>query len=58
MQTVRITADAMATVIIVLGPNDGFDFAVRHELAVLILVADGDCFIEKATPAFQREFEN
>lgn len=48
-------ADALATALMVLGPDEGYDFAVEHELAVLFLVRDADRFLEKATPRFPTE---
>lgn len=47
-----MTADALATTIMVLGPERGREFARRHKLAVLLLVAEGDGFRQIATPAF------
>jgi FAD:protein FMN transferase len=49
-----MTADGLATAIMVLGPDAGYNLAVKHKLAVLLLVADGKGFVEKATPEFQR----
>lgn len=49
-----MTADGMATAIMVLGPEAGYNFAVKNNLAVLLLVADGESFAERRTPAFKR----
>lgn len=46
-------ADAMATAIIVLGPEDGYDFALRENLAAFLIVRANDLFVEKMTPAFE-----
>lgn len=46
-------ADALATALMVLGPEDGFELAVREGLAALFLVRDGDGFSERLTPAFE-----
>lgn len=51
-----MTADALATTIMVLGPNAGYDFALKHNLAVLLLIPKGDGFRERATPEFQQYF--
>ncbi|MFQ5732679.1 MAG: FAD:protein FMN transferase [Planctomycetaceae bacterium] len=51
-----MTADALATTIMVLGPEDGYNFARRHKLAVLMLVKRGGGFVEKMTPEFERLF--
>jgi thiamine biosynthesis lipoprotein len=45
-------ADALATALMILGPDEGYDFAVEHGLAVLFLVRDTERFLEKATPHF------
>ncbi len=46
-------ADALATGLLVMGPVDGYELAVRRKLAVLFLVREGDGFREHATPAFE-----
>jgi thiamine biosynthesis lipoprotein len=47
-------ADAMATALMVLGPEDGYNLAVQHELAALFLVKSPSGFVEKSTPQFQK----
>ncbi len=47
------TADALATGLMVLGPDEGWELAEREDLAVLFLVRDGDDFSEKMTPRFE-----
>ncbi len=47
-------ADAMATAINVLGPDEGYDLAVRQGLAALLMIHTDDGFVEKRTPAFER----
>lgn len=46
-------ADAYATALMVLGPDAGIDFAVKHQLAALIRFADSDddSIAEQTTPA-------
>jgi FAD:protein FMN transferase len=46
-------ADAWATALMVLGPDEGFALAEREGLAVLLLVRDGDRFVERQTVAFE-----
>lgn len=48
-----IRADALATALMVLGPEDGWELAQREGLAVLFLVREGDGFEERMTPAFE-----
>lgn len=47
-----LTADAWATALMVLGPEQGYNVAEREGLATLLLVRAGqDSFVEKRTPA-------
>ncbi len=45
-------ADSIGTALMVLGPERGMDWARERGLAVLMLVHDGERFIERTTPAF------
>ncbi len=45
-------ADALATAIMVLGPERGMAFANRHHLAIFMLVKHNDGFVEKHSSAF------
>lgn len=45
-------ADAIGTTLIVLGEDAGLEFARAHGLAVLMLVREGDRFVERTSPAF------
>ncbi|NQU21228.1 MAG: FAD:protein FMN transferase [Candidatus Nealsonbacteria bacterium] len=52
-------ADALATALMVLGPQEGYELAVREKLAVLMIVrtvtgSNDDGFVEKTTPAFDK----
>lgn len=47
------TADALATTLMVLGPEDGFKFAQQHQLAVYMLVKSDSGFDELQTPEFK-----
>jgi len=46
-------ADALATGLMVMGPAEGYELAVREKLAALFLVREGDGFRERATPGFE-----
>ncbi len=46
-------ADALATALTVLGPEAGMDYARRHGLAALFIVATGRDFVSQTTPAFR-----
>ena len=47
-------ADAMATGLMVLGPEAGYALAERQALAVLFIFRDKDGFVSRASPAFAR----
>ena len=48
-----MTADAMATALLVLGPEQGFELAVKENISALFLVRKKNNFIEKMTPRFE-----
>ncbi|RYD15215.1 MAG: FAD:protein FMN transferase [Lysobacteraceae bacterium] len=50
-----LDADAIGTVVMVLGPDAGLAWAERRGLAVRIVVRDGDGFAERMTRAFAAE---
>ena len=45
-------ADSIGTALMVLGPERGMDWARERGLAVLMILHDGERFVERATPAF------
>lgn len=47
------TADALATALLVMGPDNGVRFAIQHELAALFVIRDGDEFRSLSTPDFE-----
>lgn len=46
-------ADAYATAIDVLGPEAGYEFALKMKLPVFMIVRENEKFIEKMTPQFE-----
>jgi thiamine biosynthesis lipoprotein len=50
-------ADAYATAINVLGPDEGMAFAEAHDLAVLMLVHEGEEFTERQSSAWRQEVD-
>jgi thiamine biosynthesis lipoprotein len=48
-----MTADAMATALLVLGPEHGAELAIEENLAALFIVRDKENFIEIITPGFK-----
>jgi thiamine biosynthesis lipoprotein len=48
-----MTADAVATALMVLGPDEGYNLAVERDWAAYLIIRDGDRFIEKQTPRFR-----
>lgn len=53
LHPVCMQADALATVLTVLGEADGLAYAHRHGLAALFILRDADAYRVIATPAFQ-----
>jgi thiamine biosynthesis lipoprotein len=49
-----MSADALATAIMVLGPEKGFSFALREHLSIFMIIKEGETFTEKMTPAFKQ----
>jgi len=49
-----LEADALATSLMVMGPEKGYDWAEEQKLAVLLLVHSGDGFEERATTAWKQ----
>lgn len=47
-------ADALATALMVMGAEEGYELAIERGLPVFFLVREGDGFSELATPAFWR----
>jgi FAD:protein FMN transferase len=52
-----LQADALATALGVLGPEQGYDHAVQRGLAVLFLLQRDGRIVERMTPAFRRLLE-
>jgi thiamine biosynthesis lipoprotein len=48
-----LEADALATALLVLGENRGYDWSVEHEIAALFLLSSADQIVAKPTPQFQ-----
>jgi thiamine biosynthesis lipoprotein len=48
-----MTADAMATALLVLGSERGFELALKENLAALFIIREKDNFTEKMTPQFR-----
>ena len=50
-------ADAMATALLVMGPDDGMSFAESNDLSALFLLRSGDDIEERVSSRFVREVE-
>jgi thiamine biosynthesis lipoprotein len=48
-----MTADALATALIVVGPEKALEYAERHDVDVLLILRRGDAFEEIATRGFE-----
>ena len=51
-----MTADAIATSLMVMGPDEGYNWAVEQQLAALLIVRKPDGFVELPTPAWEKRF--
>ena len=51
-----MTADAWDTALLVLGPERGYDCAVEHGIAALLISRTGDTFVTQETPAWRKRF--
>jgi thiamine biosynthesis lipoprotein len=49
-----MAADAMAAALMVLGPDAGLAFATQRGVAAVLTVRDGDGYLRRYTPAFER----
>ncbi|MNI06262.1 Thiamine biosynthesis lipoprotein ApbE precursor [compost metagenome] len=49
-------ADGLSTLLMVLGPEDGYAFAERHDLAAYFIMRQGQGFVARATPRFESLF--
>jgi thiamine biosynthesis lipoprotein len=49
-------ADAYATALMVLGPDEGYTWATEEGIAALLMIRKGDQIIEKPTPEFENLF--
>jgi len=53
-QQVFITPQCVATAIIVMDPEDGYELALRENLPTFLIIREKDSFVEKMTPAFKK----
>ncbi|HNV84652.1 MAG TPA: FAD:protein FMN transferase [Arenimonas sp.] len=51
-----ITADSTAAALSILGPDEGYAYAVQHNIAALFLVRTDDGFSRTMTPGFEKLF--
>jgi thiamine biosynthesis lipoprotein len=52
-----MTADGLATAMMVLGENEGYQLAQQHAIAALFIIKTADGFVEKSTSAFRNFFK-
>nr|WP_178091441.1 FAD:protein FMN transferase [Halopseudomonas laoshanensis] len=45
-------ADGLSTVLLVKGPEKGWEFALEHDVAALFVLRDGTQFVSRPTPSF------
>ncbi len=49
-----LQADGYSTLLLILGPERGWDFAVAHDLAAVLVTRAEGGFVSRSTPAFDR----
>ncbi|MCY1271749.1 FAD:protein FMN transferase [compost metagenome] len=49
-------ADGLSTLLMVLGPEEGYAFAERHDIAAYFVMRQGQGFVARATPRFESLF--
>ncbi|MFJ4155593.1 FAD:protein FMN transferase [Pseudomonas sp. NPDC089752] len=49
-----LQADGFSTLLLILGPEQGWDFAIAHDLAAVLVTRAEGGFVSRATPAFER----
>ena len=49
-------ADGLSTLLMVLGPEEGYAFAERHDIAAFFIMRQGQSFVTRATPRFESLF--
>ncbi len=48
-----MAADALSTALMILGPDEAMDFAIKHQVAAHLIVKSGSALKEVYTPAFE-----
>ncbi|MDM7858626.1 FAD:protein FMN transferase [Thiopseudomonas acetoxidans] len=51
-----LVADALGTVLLVLGLDEGMEFSKQHDVAALFVVREGDTFVTYTSPKFTERF--
>ena len=49
-----LQADGYSTLLLILGPERGWDFAISHDLAAVLVTRAEGGFVSRTTPAFER----
>ncbi len=50
-----MTADALATALMVMGPEEGLAWATDRDVAAVFMARDNDTLVRRATPAYERQ---
>jgi FAD:protein FMN transferase len=53
-----LLADGYSTLLLILGPERGWDFAVAHGIAAVLVTRAGAGFVSRGTPAFERALKD
>ncbi|MNE50296.1 Thiamine biosynthesis lipoprotein ApbE precursor [compost metagenome] len=49
-----LMADGYSTLLLVLGPQQGWDFALKHQIAAVFVTRVADGFVSRSTPVFEQ----
>ncbi|MCO7515045.1 FAD:protein FMN transferase [Pseudomonas guariconensis] len=52
-----LRADGYSTLLLILGPQQGWDFAIAHGIAAMLVTRTQDGFVSRATPGFERKLK-
>ncbi|MDZ4305657.1 MAG: FAD:protein FMN transferase [Pseudomonas sp.] len=49
-----LMADGLSTLLLVLGPEEGWDYAEKHQIAAFFVMREGDVFVTRSNKAFEQ----
>jgi FAD:protein FMN transferase len=49
-----LMADGLSTLLLILGPEQGWDYAEQHQIAAFFVQREGDVFVTRSNQAFEQ----